>query len=136
MHLCPLRIQIVRRTHDERKDNLRHSHDSLAYLASLKNVCDFFSAVLRQSCGFTRLSHDCLVAAVQTLRLSFPTVQVQIPYDPRDRRASIALLSCNVYDLIGPVWTFAKLSAICPWHSAPAKSYVKTNARLMINGLN
>ena len=72
----------------------------------------------QQSCGFARLPHDCLAAAVQTLLLSFATVQLQIPYDPRDRRASIALLLCNVYDLIGPVWTFVKLSAICLRHSA------------------
>ena len=119
------------KSYDERTDNVRHSHSNLAYLASLKNVCDFFSAVLRQSCGFPRLSHDCLAAAVQKLRLSFPTVQLQIPYDPRDRLTSIVLLPCNVYDLIGPVWTFAKLSAICLQHAAPAKSYVKTNAELM-----
>ena len=119
------------KSYDERTDNLRHSHSSLAYLASLKNVCDFFSAVVRQSCGFARLSHDGLMAAVQTPLLSFPTVQLQVPYDPRDRRTSIVLLPCNVYDLIGPVWTFAKLSAICLRHSAPAKSYIKTNAGLV-----
>ena len=92
--------------------------------------CDFFAAALWQSCEITRLPHGCLAAAVRILRFSFPTIKLRTSHDPQGSRTSVAQLPCDVYDIIGPVWIFEKLSAICLRHAAPAKSYVKTVARL------
>ena len=54
------RVEFVRGTHDERTNNVRPSHDSLAYLASRKNVLRFLcgspATVLRNHTSTTRLS--------------------------------------------------------------------------------
>ena len=129
------RVDFVRWTHDERTINVRPSHDSLAYLASRKNVLRFLCGSLAAVLRITRLPHGCLAAAVRILRFSFPTIKLRTSHDLQGSRTRVALLPCDVYDKIGPVWIFAKLSAICLRHAAPAKSYVKLVARLMWNRL-
>ena len=84
----------------------RSEHGILAILASREDILWFRGTVLRQSCKCKRLPHVCLAAAMQLLSFSFPTVKLPTSCS----HTSIAWLPFNFYDLIGPVWIFAKVS--------------------------
>ena len=87
-----------------------------------------FAISLRQSCEITRLPHGCLAAAVRILRFSFPRIKLRISHDPQGCRTSVALLPCDVYDIIGPVWIFEKI--VCDLSTARSTcQIVRQNGR-------
>ena len=91
--------------------------DSLAILASREDILCFCGTVLRLSCKCEWLPHVCLAAAVQLLLFSFQIVKLRTSCS----HTSITWLPYNVYDLIGLVWIFAKVS-VCDLSTAINKT--------------
>ena len=108
--------------HYERTMNTHTPQDIRAAALQFLRVARIFCDSVHLPCDSLASVHG-LAAAVQLLEFSFPTVKLRTSCDTWDSHGSIVRLSCNVYELIGPIWIFTKVFAICLRQSAHTKSY-------------
>ena len=116
-------------SYDERTMNARWTHKRpKAYVRQPSISCvsqECFTISLQRSYGSLANSHDYLTAVLRQPRKYCVFLFLLSMCEHPTTCACIVQLPYDVYDMIWPVWTFAKLSAICLRRSAPAKSYDK-----------